>query len=66
MRSGDRVMILDDRNGPGWLNVGDMATADYFLPSYDKIICKLDRPTNGHTSVCLYGSEQDKHWKVVR
>jgi hypothetical protein len=63
VQKGDRVRILDGRNGPGWLIVGAEATVDYLLPEYGKIICVLDEPSCGHTSCCLYESQEGGHWE---
>jgi hypothetical protein len=62
---GDRVRILNDSNGPGWLRVGALATVDYHLSDLGKIICKLDEPSGLHTSVCLYESQEGEHWERV-
>jgi hypothetical protein len=63
MKPGDRVRILRSDNGPGWLTVGALATVDYLLPDYGKIICVLDQPSGGHTGCCLYDSQIGEQWE---
>jgi hypothetical protein len=40
-----------------------MATVDYLLPGYGKIICVLDEPSGPHVNCCLYNSQEGSHWE---
>jgi hypothetical protein len=63
---GDRVVILrDNDSGSAWLRPGALATVDYLLPSYGKVICVLDEPVGPHTSCCLYDSQFEGHWGLA-
>jgi hypothetical protein len=65
VETGDRIEITYPDDYCDWLRAGDMVTVDYVIPSYGKIICKLDRPRGPHKSCCLYDSQYGYYWRLA-
>ena len=64
---GTRVVVLrENDSGSNWLRPGALATVDYLLPDYGKVICNLDEPVGVHRSCCLYTSQFGDHWGLAQ